>query len=100
MVNKQGANKRGRMEKMKIPERMCCVCRGRFEKTNLVRVVKNKNGDIFVDETFKAAGRGAYVCKSKECFEKAVKQRQLERALETRIEEAVFTQLMEEIDAS
>jgi len=69
------------------------------EKRSLLRVVKSPEGAISFDRVGKAPGRGAYVCKSKECFERAVKQRQLERALETRIDEAVFSQLMEEIDA-
>ena len=88
------------MKTRKIPMRMCVGCRERKEKRSLMRVVKSPEGVISFDRVGKAPGRGAYVCKSKECFERAVKQRQLERALETRIEEAVFTQLMEEIDAS
>ena len=82
----------------KIPMRMCVGCREMKEKRSLMRVVKSPEGAISFDRVGKAPGRGAYVCKSKECFEKAVKQRQLERALETRIDEAVFSQLMEEID--
>ncbi|MBQ7784647.1 MAG: YlxR family protein [Clostridia bacterium] len=88
------------MKTRKIPMRMCVGCREMKEKRSLMRVVKSPEGAISFDRVGKAPGRGAYVCKSKECFEKAVKQRQLERALETRIEEAVFTQLMEEIDAN
>ena len=88
------------MKTRKIPMRMCVGCREMKEKRSLMRVVKSPEGAISFDRVGKAPGRGAYVCKSKECFEKAVKQRQLERALETRIDEAVFTQLMEEIDAS
>jgi len=88
------------MKTRKIPMRMCVGCREMKEKRSLMRVVKSPEGVISFDRVGKAPGRGAYVCKSKECFERAVKQRQLERALETRIEEAVFTQLMEEIDAS
>jgi len=88
------------MKTRKIPMRMCVGCREMKEKRSLMRVVKSPEGAISFDRVGKAPGRGAYVCKSKECFERAVKQRQLERALETRIEEAVFTQLMEEIDAS
>ena len=80
--------------------RMCVGCREMKEKRSLLRVVKSPEGAISFDRVGKAPGRGAYVCKSKECFERAVKQRQLERALETRIDEAVFTQLMEEIDAN
>ena len=87
------------MKTRKIPMRMCVGCREMKEKRSLMRVVKSPEGAISFDRVGKAPGRGAYVCKSKECFERAVKQRQLERALETRIDEAVFTQLMEEIDA-
>ena len=86
------------MKTRKIPMRMCVGCREMKEKRSLMRVVKSPEGAISFDRVGKAPGRGAYVCKSKECFEKAVKQRQLERALETRIDEAVFSQLMEEID--
>ncbi|MBR4039776.1 MAG: YlxR family protein [Clostridia bacterium] len=86
------------MKTRKIPMRMCVGCREMKEKRSLMRVVKSPEGAISFDRVGKAPGRGAYVCKSKECFERAVKQRQLERALETRIDEAVFTQLMEEID--
>ena len=46
----------------------------------------------------RAPGRGAYICKSKECLTKAVRQKQLDRALETKIDEAVLSQLMEEVD--
>ena len=61
--------------------------------------VKNAEGQISFDRVGKAPGRGAYICRSAECLEKAVRQRQLERALETRIDESVFAQLMEEIHA-
>ena len=87
------------MKTRKIPMRMCVGCREMREKRSLMRVVKSPEGAISFDRIGKAPGRGAYVCKSKECFERAVKQRQLERALETRVDEAVFSQLMEEIDA-
>ena len=79
--------------------RMCVGCREMKEKRELLRIVKNAEGQISFDRVGKAPGRGAYVCKSKACLERAVKARQLERALETRIDEAVFAQLMEEIDA-
>ncbi|MED9821736.1 MAG: YlxR family protein [Christensenellales bacterium] len=87
------------MKTRKIPMRMCVGCREMKEKRSLLRVVKSPEGVISFDRVGKAAGRGAYVCKSKACLEKAVKARQLERALETRIDEAVVAQLMEEMDA-
>ncbi len=87
------------MKTRKIPMRMCVGCREMKEKRSLLRIVKSPEGAISFDRVGKAPGRGAYICKSKECLDKAVRQRQLERALETKIEQTVFSQLMEEIDA-
>ena len=87
------------MKTRKIPMRMCVGCREMQEKRSLLRIVKNAEGAISFDRVGKAPGRGAYICKARECLDKAMKQRQLERALETKIEAAVFAQLMEEIDA-
>ena len=87
------------MKTRKIPMRMCVGCREMKEKRSLLRVVKSAEGAISLDRVGKAPGRGAYVCRSRECLQKAIKQRQLERALETRIDEAVYAQLMEEMDA-
>lgn len=79
--------------------RMCVGCREMKEKRTLLRIVKNAEGAISFDRVGKAPGRGAYICKARECLDKAMKQKQLERALETKIEAAVFEQLMGEIDA-
>ena len=79
--------------------RMCVGCREMKEKRSLLRIVKSPEGAISFDRVGKAPGRGAYICRSKDCLDKAVRQRLLERALETKIEQAVFIQLMEEIDA-
>ena len=87
------------MKTRKIPMRMCVGCREMKEKRALLRIVKNAEGAISFDRVGKAPGRGAYICRSKECLQKAVKQRQLERALETQIAQDVYQQLMEEIDA-
>ncbi len=87
------------MKTRKIPMRMCVGCREMKEKRALLRIVKNAEGAISFDRVGKAPGRGAYVCKSEECLTKAVRQHQLERALETKIDEAVYQQLMEEIHA-
>ena len=87
------------MKTRKIPMRMCVGCREMKEKRSLMRIVKSPENAISFDRVGKAPGRGAYVCRSQECLTKAVKQKQLERALETKIEEAVYQQLMEEIHA-
>ena len=87
------------MKTRKIPMRMCVGCREMQEKRSLLRIVKSPEGAISFDRVGKAPGRCAYICRSKECLDKAMKARQLERALETKIEQQVFGQLMEEIDA-
>ena len=87
------------MKTRKIPMRMCVGCREMKEKRSLVRIVRSAEGAVGIDRTGKAPGRGAYVCKSRECLAKAIRQKQLERALEAKIDEAVYAQLTEEIDA-
>ncbi len=77
----------------KIPMRMCVGCREMKPKRELVRVVCNKEGEVFVDPTGKANGRGAYVCRSGDCRKKAVKTRALERAFSMKIGEDVFESL-------
>ena len=81
----------------KIPMRMCVGCREMKPKATLLRVVKPQDGDAHIDRTGKAQGRGAYVCESIECLKKAQKTRALDRALETKIDEAVFAALEAQI---
>ena len=77
-------------KKRKIPMRMCVGCREMKPKAELMRVVKPQEGDPAVDRTGKAPGRGAYVCESVECL-------RLERALDAKIDEAVFEALAAQI---
>lgn len=83
----------------KIPMRMCVGCREMKPKRELIRVARSQDGNVTVDFTGKAAGRGAYVCRSVECLERAIKTRGLDRALEHKIEDTVFLQLKEELQA-
>ena len=76
------------MEKKK-PLRMCISCRQMKEKKELVRVVKTADG-VMVDLTGKLNGRGAYVCKDKECVEKLYKQRALNRAFSMEIDKETY----------
>ena len=80
------------LKKRKIPMRMCVGCREMKPKAELMRVVKPQDGDCAIDRTGKAPGRGAYVCESAECLKKAQKTKALERALEAKIDDAVFEQ--------
>ena len=85
------------LKKRKIPMRMCVGCREIKPKAELMRVVKPQDGDCAIDRTGKAPGRGAYVCESAECLKKAQKTKALERALEAKIDDAVFEQLASQI---
>ncbi|MCL2176458.1 MAG: YlxR family protein [Firmicutes bacterium] len=108
--------------KKHIPQRMCIVCRVRFDKKDLTRVVKQKEKDaqnasdkqkekdvqkasdkqkdtqkvahkIIVDESQKADGRGAYICKKAECYEILVKQKRLNRSFSADVPSDVYTEL-------
>ena len=85
------------LKKRKVPMRMCVGCREMKPKMELIRVVKPQEGDCALDFTGKAPGRGAYVCESAECLKKAQKTKALERALEAKIDDAVFEQLASQI---
>ena len=78
--------------------RMCIVCREHSDKKELLRIVKNKEGQIFVDKTGKANGRGAYICKSKECLNKLKKSRGLNRAFKCEVGDDVYSMIGEEIE--
>ena len=75
------------MKEKKIPMRMCVGCREMKPKKELLRVVKSPEGQVSIDVTGRKPGRGAYVCKSAQCLEKAIRQRQLERAFECALSE-------------
>jgi len=68
-------------------------CNAKKDKTELIRVVKNKEGNIRIDKTGKAAGRGAYLCDNIQCLEKAIKSKRLERTFETKISEEIYNDL-------
>ena len=83
-------------EKIKsIPLRMCVVCKEMIPKRDMLRVVKNNNNEIFIDETGKANGRGAYVCKKNSCVEICFKKKQLNKVFKTEISDEVYAKLME-----
>lgn len=86
------------MKTRKVPLRKCLGCNEQKDKRELIRVVKNKDGEIFMDLTGKANGRGAYICKSLECFEKAYKRKAIERALQTKVEDDVYEKMRKELE--
>ena len=84
----------------KVPMRMCVGCREMKPKKELLRIVRSPEGEVSVDRTGKASGRGAYICASEECLNKAQKIKGLERALEHSVSAEVFDRLHSEIQAN
>lgn len=80
-----------------IPKRTCIGCNEIKPKKELIRIVKNKEGNIFVDKTSKANGRGAYLCNNIECLEKAIKTKRLERTFENSISDEMYEELRKTI---
>lgn len=81
------------MIKKKIPMRTCVVTNERLEKRELLRIVRDNNSVVSVDETGRANGRGAYIKKSLDVLEKARKSKALERHLECSIDDKVYDEI-------
>ena len=65
------------------------------KEPNRTRILKDKYGNISIDKTGKANGRGAYICDNIECLEKLIKTKRLERVFETKINEQIYNDLKE-----
>ena len=63
----------------------------------MMKTKKSKEGDISLDLTGKKSGRGAYICKSVECFEKARKARKFERSFSCMISEDIYNSMEGEL---
>ena len=76
--------------KNKIPMRQCTGCREMKSKKEMLRVLKTTEDEIVLDTTGKKNGRGAYLCLSRECLDKAIKNHGLERSLKTAVPDEVY----------
>jgi len=74
----------------KKPARRCISCNQQKEKQELLRIVRTPEGNIEIDLTGKKNGRGAYICKSEECLNKAIKTKKLERTFEKIISQEFY----------
>lgn len=77
----------------KIPQRTCLGCGEAKPKKELIRIVKQNDGNIFIDKTGKANGRGAYICNNVECLEKAIKSKRLDKSFELEISNEIYESL-------
>lgn len=82
----------------KIPLRKCLGCQEMKDKRTLIRIVKNKDDDFFVDKTGKMNGRGAYICPDTECFNKMAKNRSLEKSFQCKVPPEIIEQLQKELN--
>ncbi len=87
----------GQAPKKKIPMRQCMGCSEHKPKKELLRVVLSPDGEVSLDFTGKKSGRGAYVCHSVKCLQKARKSRRLDKSLKCEIPEAVYDRLEAEL---
>lgn len=76
------------------------MCRCESTKHDLVRVVRTPEGKVEVDMTGKKPGRGAYLCRKRECVEGARKKNTLSRALNIRVDPQIYEQIMDILKAS
>ena len=81
----------------KIPMRKCVGCGEMKPKKELLRILRTETGEFVVDALGKANGRGAYLCRSVECFQKAVKNRGLERSFKQAIPPEVYERMEKEM---
>ena len=85
------------MKMRKTPMRRCAGCMESKDKKELIRIVCNKEGELFVDSTGKAQGRGVYLCNNSSCFDLARKKRSLARSLRAELTGEQMDRIFEEL---
>ena len=86
------------MKTRKIPLRTCVITKEQLPKQELLRIVRTKEGEVLVDETGKANGRGAYIKKDIDVLEKAIKEKILEKKLEISIDDSIYEEIRKIIE--
>ncbi|PHV71780.1 nucleic acid-binding protein [Sporanaerobium hydrogeniformans] len=84
------------MKQRKIPLRKCTGCNEMKNKKEMIRVVRNNEGEFSLDFNGKKPGRGAYICKNVECLNHAEKNKGLERSFKTPVDKEIYNTLREE----
>jgi len=85
------------MKKKSQPMRVCVGCEELKSKKELIRIVLSPTGEISVDKTGKAPGRGAYICPEESCFAAAYKAKRLEKSLKHAVSAEIYENLKEEL---
>ena len=85
------------MKTKKIPMRTCVASLEKLPKKELIRIVRNKEGEVFVDPTGKMNGRGVYLKKDKDVIEKARNSKILDKKLEVTVKENIYDDLLKQL---
>ena len=83
--------------KNKTPQRKCIGCNESKPKKELIRIVRTPAGEMLIDSSKRANGRGAYICNDPECLQKAIKSKGLNRAFKINVDADVLLKLSEEM---
>lgn len=86
------------MKQRKVPLRKCTGCQEMKNKKELVRVVRNAQGEFSLDLKGKAPGRGAYICPNIQCLEKAKKSKGLERSFKSAVPLEVYETIKQQLE--
>ena len=84
--------------KKKIPKRQCVGCKEMKDKKEMMRVLKTSDGSILLDTSGRKNGRGAYLCMTKECLNKARKNKGLSRSFKMSIPDEIYDRLEKEFE--
>ncbi len=77
--------------------RTCISCRSKRDKSEMLKFVKNKNGDISLDPSQNKEGRGAYVCNNDVCLKKLIQSKGLNRSYKTAVQSEIYDKIGEKI---
>lgn len=84
-MTSEDGKKLSQQRRKHVPLRTCIACRQKRSKRELIRVVRTPEGAIEIDPRGKVSGRGAYLCPDPQCWEAALEQGRLGRALKCRV---------------
>ena len=84
----------------KIPQRRCLGCNESFPKKELIRVIRDPEGNVSLDFTGKKSGRGAYICRDVKCLKKARKSHRIDKDLECTIPDEVYDAMEQELESN
>jgi predicted RNA-binding protein YlxR (DUF448 family) len=91
------------MKTKRVPLRKCIGCQEMKPKRELLRIVKSVDNVIHIDETGKMPGRGAYVCRGMECYQKALKGKRIQKAFQVPVSKDLYNEIkkyMEDVNGS